>query len=76
MVHWIAFVGETLVDGVTHPRSAAFVARYMDHQICIPVAVQTASHGLLEPLRWNLTMLLISLMDVDEIALSPIGLLA
>jgi len=27
-------------------------------------------------LRWNLTMLLISLMDVDEIALSPIGLLA
>ncbi len=26
--------------------------------------------------RWNLTMLLISLMDVDEIALSPIGLLA
>jgi len=27
-------------------------------------------------MRWNLTMLLISLMDVDEIALSPIGLLA
>jgi len=28
-------------------------------------------------LRWNLTMLLISLMDdMDEIALSPIGLLA